>query len=198
MSAVIAVPDLMAEAATDLSAIGSTLDAAHMTAAAPTVAVLPAAADEVSVGIAHLFSGYGQEYQALAGQAAAFHSQFVQHLTTSAASYASAEDAIAALLQGLRTNGRYFFNDLEILEFNAVNAAALPTVVIVSAALFPAMGPLAILVGVASLFPLSLVNEELVSVTETIAQTITGLSLPSEIAGDIYYPGWLAYVLAPT
>ncbi|KZS52829.1 hypothetical protein A4G26_19625 [Mycobacterium kansasii] len=44
----IAVPDLMDQAATDFSAIGSTLNAAHLTAAAPTLSVLPAAADEVS------------------------------------------------------------------------------------------------------------------------------------------------------
>lgn len=100
MSAVIAVPELMAEAATDLATIGSNLSAAHMTAAPSTVAVLPAAADEVSASIAHLFSQHAQDYQALAGQAAAFHGQFVQNLTASAASYTSAEDFIASLLNG--------------------------------------------------------------------------------------------------
>ena len=61
MSAVIAAPQLMEAAATDLSAIGSTLDAAHILAAAPTISVLPAAADEVSAGIADLFSGYARD-----------------------------------------------------------------------------------------------------------------------------------------
>jgi len=98
MSAVIAVPELMAQAATDLASIGSTVNAAHMVAAGPTLSMLPAAADEVSAGIAHLFSGYAQEYQALAGKAAAFQDQFVQHLTTSAVSYASAEAANVTLL----------------------------------------------------------------------------------------------------
>src|SRR5262249_46963818 len=64
--------------------------------------VIPAAADEVAASIAHLFSGYGQDHQKLAGQAAAFHAQFAQNLTKSAASYASAEDAIAAFLQNLQ------------------------------------------------------------------------------------------------
>ncbi len=73
MSAVIAVPELMAGAATDLASIGSTLNAAHLTAAPPTLAVLPAAADEVSTAVAHLFSQHAQDYQALAGQATAFH-----------------------------------------------------------------------------------------------------------------------------
>jgi PE family protein len=99
MSAVIADPEMMTAAASDMAAIGDTLNAAHMTAAVPTVAVLPAAADEVSAGIAHLFSGYGQEYQKLAGEAAASYEQFAQHLTASAGAYAGAEDAIAAFLQ---------------------------------------------------------------------------------------------------
>ncbi len=101
MSAVIAVPDLMAEAVKDVASIGSTVNAAHMVAAAPTVAVIPAAADEVSAGIAHLFSVHAQDYQALAGQAAASHEQFVQHLTASAGSYSSTEAANIALLQPL-------------------------------------------------------------------------------------------------
>jgi hypothetical protein len=101
MSAVIAVPELMAEAATDLATIGSDLRAAHMTAAPPTVALQPAAADEVSASIAHLFSGYGQEYQKLAGEQAASHEQFVQRLNASAAAYASAEAANTASLQPL-------------------------------------------------------------------------------------------------
>ena len=99
MSSVIAAPELMAAAATDLAAIGSTLSAAHVAAAAPTVAAMPAAADEVSAGIAHVCSVAAKDYQGLAGQAAAFHEQFVQHLTGSAGSYASSEAANAALLQ---------------------------------------------------------------------------------------------------
>jgi hypothetical protein len=99
MSNVIAAPELMA-AATDLAAIGSALDGAHVAAALPTLAVAPAAADEVSAGIAQLFSQHSQDYQKLTGQAGAFHGQFVQNLTSSAAAYASAEDAIVSLLRG--------------------------------------------------------------------------------------------------
>lgn len=54
MSYVIAAPEMMTAAASDLAAIGSNVSAAHMVTAAPTVAVTPAAADEVSAGIAHL------------------------------------------------------------------------------------------------------------------------------------------------
>ena len=63
--------------------------------------MIPAAADEVSAGVAHLFSRYAQGYQALAGQAAVFHEQFVQHLTAGAGSYAATEAANASLLQPL-------------------------------------------------------------------------------------------------
>lgn len=98
MSYVMASPDLIAAAAKDVADIGSTVNAAHMAAAASTVAVAPAAADEVSAGIAQLFSGVGEEFHYLAGQAAAFHAQFVQHLTSGAGSYAAAEAVSAASL----------------------------------------------------------------------------------------------------
>ena len=101
MSYVMAAPEMMAAAATDVAAVGSTLSAAHMAAAAPTVAVIPAAADEVSASIAQGFSRAAQEFQALAGQAAAFNQKFVQHLTAGAGSYAAAEAANAAVLQPL-------------------------------------------------------------------------------------------------
>ena len=98
MSYVMASPDLMAAAATDVAAIGSTVNAAHMAAAASTVAVVPAAGDEVSGSIANFFSGVAQEYHSLAGQAAAFNAQFAQHLTAGAGSYAAAEAVNAASL----------------------------------------------------------------------------------------------------
>ena len=104
MPYVMAAPDMMAAAATDVAAVGSTLSAAHIAAAAPTVAVIPAAADEVSASIAHLFSQHAQGYQALAGQAAAFHEQIVQHLSASARSYAAPEAASAVSLGHLNAS----------------------------------------------------------------------------------------------
>ena len=96
---VIAAPEMMTAAATDLATIGSDLSAAHTAAAAPTTGLIPAAADEVSAGIAHLFSQYGGGFQALAGKASVFHDQFVQNLKASAGAYTSAEAANAALLR---------------------------------------------------------------------------------------------------
>jgi PE family len=112
MSYVIAAPEMMTATATDLAGIGSELSEAHMAAAPPTVALVPAAADEVSAGVAHLFSQHAQDYHAVAAQAAAVQQQFVQNLKTSALSYASVEDAIASFLQGLITSAGSFVNSL--------------------------------------------------------------------------------------
>jgi hypothetical protein len=103
MSYLVATPEIMTAAATDLAGIGSNVSAAHMAAAAPTLAVIPAAADEVSAGIAQLFSQFGQDYHALADQAAAFEEQFVQTLTASAGTYVDFEAFIAPWLQYLAT-----------------------------------------------------------------------------------------------
>jgi len=96
MSYVIATPEMIASAASDVANIGSTLNAANAAAVAPTVAVLPAAADEVSASIANLFSAHAMDYQALVGRAAAFHEQFMQNLTAGAGSYLGAEAANVA------------------------------------------------------------------------------------------------------
>ena len=58
-------------------------------------------ADEVSAGIAELFSGHAQEFQALAAQAAGFHAQFVAALAGAGSMYGAAEAAGAAPLQSL-------------------------------------------------------------------------------------------------
>src|ERR1700751_6038099 len=96
MSLVIATPDVMAAAATDLANIGSTIRAADAAAATQTTGVLVAAEDEVSAAIAAVFSAHGQGFQALGAQAAVFHAQFVQALTEGAGSYVSAEAANVA------------------------------------------------------------------------------------------------------
>jgi hypothetical protein len=113
MAYVIAAPEMMEAASTDLATIGSTLNAAHMAAATPTVALVPAAADEVSAGIAALFSAHAQDYQAQAAKAAAAQGQFVANLTGSAGAYASAEDAIHAFLVALAQGNSAVFLTLE-------------------------------------------------------------------------------------
>ena len=98
MSYVIAAPEMMTSAATDLATIGSDLSAAHTAAVAQTTGMLAAAEDEVSAAIAALFSAHGQGFQALGAQAAAFHAQFVQALNAGAGSYASVEAQVGSTL----------------------------------------------------------------------------------------------------
>jgi hypothetical protein len=78
MSYVIAAPEMMTAAAADVATIGATLDVANKAAALPTVAVTPAAADEVSASIAQLFSVHAQEYQAAARRRRRFRSSLLR------------------------------------------------------------------------------------------------------------------------
>ena len=95
---VIAAPEYVAAAASDLANIGSSLSTANVAALMPTSGVLAAGADEVSAMIAALFSSHAQAYQALSAQAASFHAQFVQLMNTGASQYALAEAANASPL----------------------------------------------------------------------------------------------------
>jgi hypothetical protein len=54
VSFVVAIPELLASAATDLASIGSMIGAAHAAAAVPTSTVLLAGGDEVSAAITAL------------------------------------------------------------------------------------------------------------------------------------------------
>src|SRR5919204_2481652 len=101
MSFVIAAPELMAAATTDLSNIGSAVSAANAAAATRTTALLAAGADEVSAAVASLFSGHAVQFQALSAQAAAFHAQFVAVLGGAGAAYAAAEAANASPLDAV-------------------------------------------------------------------------------------------------
>ncbi|EFD13383.1 PE-PGRS family protein [Mycobacterium tuberculosis variant africanum K85] len=85
MSFVIAVPETIAAAATDLADLGSTIAGANAAAAANTTSLLAAGADEISAAIAALFGAHGRAYQAASAEAAAFHGRFVQALTTGGA-----------------------------------------------------------------------------------------------------------------
>src|SRR6516165_9658986 len=77
MSYLVAVPEFLGSAATDLSNIGSGLSAAN----------------------AAVFSNHGQAYQSLSAQAAAFHAEFVRALSGAGAAYSLTEGANAAPLQ---------------------------------------------------------------------------------------------------
>jgi hypothetical protein len=98
MSFVIAVPEMVASAASNLTSLGSMISEANAAAAARTTGVVAAAGDEVSAAIASLFSSHARDFQALSAQAAAFHAQFVQALAGAGNSYAATEAANASLL----------------------------------------------------------------------------------------------------
>lgn len=91
MSYLVAVPELLSSAASDLAGIGSALATARAAAALPITRILPAAGDEISAAAASFFAGNGQQYQALSAEVEAFHEQFVKALTGGAGSYAAAE-----------------------------------------------------------------------------------------------------------
>src|SRR5262245_414631 len=101
MSFVIAAPEFLTEAASGLSDIGSSIEAANAAAAAPTAAVLAAGTDEVSKAIAAVFAAHAKEYQSLSAQVASFHNQFVGVMNAGAAQYAMTEAANVSPLQNL-------------------------------------------------------------------------------------------------
>ena len=100
MTSLITQPQLITSAAADASQISSAISAARAAAAAPTTSLAAAAEDEVSTAAAALFGGFGQEYQALLQQAAAFHEQFVATLAAAGNAYSGAEAAAQSLLGG--------------------------------------------------------------------------------------------------
>jgi hypothetical protein len=95
MSFVSTQPEALTAAAGDLQSIGSAMTGQNTAAAAPTIGVVPAAADEVSALTATQFAMHAQMYQAVSAQAAAIHDMFVSTLGTSAGSYAATEAANA-------------------------------------------------------------------------------------------------------
>jgi triacylglycerol lipase len=101
VSYVVALPEMMSAASTEVASIGSAVATANQGVASATTGVLAAAQDEVSAAIAALFSAHGQGYQALSAQATAFHERFVQALTGASGAYAAAEAANASPLAAL-------------------------------------------------------------------------------------------------
>jgi hypothetical protein len=96
MSLLTTVPEELAAAAAQLTAIVSSLTAQNAGAAAPTTGVIPAAADPVSALQAGIFSAYGTLYQQLAGEAQTIQEQFASTLGLSSGTYTAAEASNAA------------------------------------------------------------------------------------------------------
>lgn len=96
MSLLLVAPEAVHVAAQGLAGIREALTQATVTAAAPTTAVLAAAEDEVSAGIAAAFGAFGEQYQSISAQAQIFHEQFVALLNAGAGAYLGAEAANSA------------------------------------------------------------------------------------------------------
>jgi hypothetical protein len=95
MSFVEIVPEFLSAAAGNLQSIGSAVNAGNAAASAPTIGLIPAAADEVSALTAMQFAAHAQMYQQVSAQAAAIHQMFVSMLAAGAGSYANTEAANA-------------------------------------------------------------------------------------------------------
>jgi hypothetical protein len=91
MSFLMAAPDLLVFAASDLAGIGAGVSQAHTVAARSMTGLLPVAGDEVSTAIATLFSSHGEQFQTLSAQAAAFPTEFAQALRGAGGAYAASE-----------------------------------------------------------------------------------------------------------
>lgn len=164
MSYVVADPEIMTSAASDLATIGSRLDAAHAVAAARTVAVIPAAADEVSTSIAGVFSQFAQEYQALAAEAAAFEEHFAHLLTVSAEEYAYHEAVVAELLQNVINPpynelilAEFLQNTIKLEEGLARDVVAMPSLLLDPSIYVEGLTPIALAVTWPVWFPLAVI-----------------------------------------
>ena len=105
MSFVLAAPEALTAAATDVARIGSAITGANGAAAASITEVAAAGADEVSAQLAALFGAHARAYQAVSAQTAAFHDRFVQALNAGGCSYAGTEAANASPMRDLLTVG---------------------------------------------------------------------------------------------
>lgn len=121
MTAFAIVPEFIRSAVEEIQAIGSAVTTASASAAIPTCDLLAAAADEISVAIAESFRAYGQEFQIIFEQLAAFREQFVLNLAGSANRYAQAEAEAAAALEGVLTLPSLAGSAASIPPFNGLN-----------------------------------------------------------------------------
>jgi hypothetical protein len=149
MSYLIAAPEYLAAAATDLSNIGTALGDANSAALGPVSSVLPAGADEVSASIAVLFGAHAQAYAAISAAAQAFHAQFVQLMSGGAEQYLLTEAANATPLnlgQGLLTQstaGSQALTTAQPLAGSAVSAASAGSAPAAAAGLASSSAPVA-------------------------------------------------------
>ncbi len=91
MSFLTTLPEALLAAAAQLSGLGTSFEAQSSAVAAPTTALAPAAADEISALQSQLFSTYGTLYQQISAQATAIQQQIASTLGLNGGSYSNAE-----------------------------------------------------------------------------------------------------------
>lgn len=91
MSFLTTLPEALLAAAAQLAGLGTSFEAQSSAVAAPTTALAPAAADEVSALQSQLFSTYGTLYQQISAQATAIQQQIASTLGLNGGSYSDAE-----------------------------------------------------------------------------------------------------------
>jgi hypothetical protein len=91
MSFVTTLPQEIAAAAAKLEGIGTGMAAQNAAAAAPTTAIAPAAADQVSALQATQFNAFGSLYQSVSAQAQTIHQMLASTLGSNAGVYGETE-----------------------------------------------------------------------------------------------------------
>ena len=141
MSQVIAAPEMLLTAAGDVESIGSAINAGGAAAAGSTTGVLAAAEDEVSKAISALFSEYAEDYHAVLGQAATFHTDFTRALAAAGAAYTQAEAAATQVLLGSAQTGTNTSGAIGAFTSVLTTAATPVTALIMSGTTVPVPSP---------------------------------------------------------
>ncbi len=159
MSFLIAQPDSLVAATSDIEALGAAIRDATAASAGPTTKLMTMAADEVSAAVVAVFSKHAQLYQEISNQAATLHDEFVRSLSAAASAYVTAEAVNATLTHQ---------------ALGAASTPAMNTVTLV-------MGPSGVPIPLASY--LNSVNNLYIQLLHsgTVSQA---LAIPAEIYGD--------------
>jgi PE family len=209
MSFIVAGPDALAAAASDIAGIGSTINAANTAAASPTAELMAPAADAVSAQVAEVFSSHAQIYRQLSTQMSAFHDQFVGALQATANAYAATEansaqslaasiGAPVAKLLGQPLIGQGSGTAAAGALTNALGALRLPAtgganiVKAASALLAPTGGIAAAAANAAGILPAG-IGDAIEAFYLTVEPYVEyGFNLASYVAGFVPYAGLLA------
>lgn len=149
------IPDELVTAARQWTAIQSGVASANVAAAASTVQIPAAGHDEISDGIARLFSGYGQQFHAVVEQSVAAQ-QFGQKLFSAASAYTDAEAASVPGLNALDQIGSALFGEVSSLVAALESDPVLAVLALILLAIVaPGLLPFAV-VGILLLFAVSL------------------------------------------